>query len=172
MVRYIMFFLLLTGCLLVSGCGYQLANRPGGVSPLTGKTVAIQPFANRVYRPHLEAVLTRQMVDEFALRSGGLVATEEHAELLVEGAVTGYTVAQIAYSATDVSMQKRLTLTAEATLKDRKSQKVLWKGTLSLFQDYPSVNDLALQQNAQDAALVEVCRRLAEGFHEKMSAAF
>lgn len=172
MVRTVVCLLLLAGCLLVAGCGYQLANRPESSSPLVGKTVSIPLFANRIYRPQVEAVLTRQMVEEFSQRSGGLVVSEEHAELVVEGAVTGYTTAQVAYFATDTAALMRLTLTAEATLKERKSQRILWKGSLSHFQDYPAVIDLALQQNAQDDALRETCRRLAEKFYQQMNSAF
>lgn len=173
MVRYVFCLLLLAGCLPMVGCGYQLANRPGSSSPLVGKTVFIPLFANRIYRPQVEAVLTRQMMEEFAQRSGGLVVSaEEKAELVVEGVVIGYTTGQVAYSATDTAALKRLTLTAEATLRERKSQRIIWKGSLSIFQDYPAVADLALQQSAQEEALRETCRRLAEEFYQQMNGAF
>jgi outer membrane lipopolysaccharide assembly protein LptE/RlpB len=172
MGKFIIAKLVLVGFLLISGCGYQLANRPDSTSPFTGKTVAIPLFANMIYRPHVEAVLTQSVVDEFAQRSGGEVVAEEKAELVVNGAVTGYNSTQVAYSEFDRAKQNRLTVAAEAVLRERRTERVLWKGTLRLFQDYPASSDLALQQNSQDAALREVCRRLAEQFYQQMSSAF
>jgi outer membrane lipopolysaccharide assembly protein LptE/RlpB len=172
MGKFIIGKLVLVSFLFISGCGYQLANRPDSTSPITGKTVAIPLFANKVYRPHVEAVLTQSMVDEFAHRSGGGVVAEESAELVVKGAVTTYNSTQVAYSEFDRAKQNRLTVAAEAVLRERRTQRVLWKGALSLFQDYPANSDLALQQNSQDAALRDVCRRLAEQFYQQMSSAF
>jgi hypothetical protein len=57
---------------------------------MAGKTIAIPMWRSKSYRPNLEAVLTGSLVDEFALRSGGMVVAEDAAELLLTGTIVSY----------------------------------------------------------------------------------
>jgi hypothetical protein len=134
-------------------------------------------WTNKSYRPNLEAVLTGYLIDEFAFRSGGKVAAVDAADLLLTGTIIAYTTAAASYTAADQVKEYRVTMTIDAALTEKRSEKVLWKGRLSAGQDYPTTDytipqHIALQQNSEDAALQEVCRKLARELFHKMSENF
>jgi hypothetical protein len=60
----------------------------------------------------------------------------------------------------------------EAVLMEKGSRKTLWKGVESQSQDYPVNPALALQQNSEEAAIREVCRKLSEQLYQKITQDF
>lgn len=170
-------FLALAVSFSLGGCGYHLSGTAGNPSLISGKTLAIPMWTNKSYRPNLEAVLTGKLIDEFALRSGGKVVAEDAADLILTGTIVSYTTTVVSYTAADQAREYRAVMTVDATLTEKRSQKVLWKGSLSAGQDYPTADytipqHIALQQNSEDAALQEVCRKLAGELFNKMSENF
>jgi outer membrane lipopolysaccharide assembly protein LptE/RlpB len=160
-------FLLIVGAALC-GCGYYPVRGVAEPGSGTARGVHIPIFANKSYRPGLEATLTTSLVEEFSKRSGGMVVGEEAAELVLSGAVLSYSVVPVSYTAADRIREYRSSLRVEATLTDRQSRKVLWKGELSVSREYPAnVANISLQQNSEEAAVREICRNLAEQIFEK-----
>lgn len=158
----------LGACLASAGCGYRPAGQGDGLQVLQGKTIAIPLFASKAYRPGLETLLTEGLVQEFALRSGGKVVTEEgDADLLLSGTVTAYTSNPVSYTAADQIKEYRAEMTVTVALRDRASRKVLWQASLTENQDYPVETDIALQLNREKAAIREVCRNLARRIYVK-----
>jgi len=196
----IIYSMALVAFCLLGGCGYHLAGGTHASSLIAGKTIAIPMWSNKTYRPNLEAILTDSLVNEFALRNGGMVVSEDAAELVLTGTIVSYTTVAASYkvgrevdeSGKIVPVEKvreyRKTMKVDATLTEKRSEKVLWKGTLSEFQDYPSrintedpnsnglqpenPNSIALQQNSDDAALREICRKIAQQLFQNMSENF
>lgn len=181
--------LLLLICCCVSGCGYRLAGDDGISSPLRGKTIAVPILVNKTYRPNLETILAGSLREQIAWRSGGRnAAAAESADLILTGAVLTYTSTPISYSGDDRIKEYRATMSVEVSLVDRVSGEVMWKGTRSSVQDYPVIdfpinnrpisdritpqNRIALQQNSEDAAVREICRRLAQDIYEKVTDRF
>lgn len=180
--------LLLLVCVLSSGCGYHFAGGENSGVSLRGKTIAVPMFANRALRPNLETVLTGALRDEAAWRSGGKRADAETADLIVTGTVLSYASTPVSYTADDRIREYRAAITAEASLRNRLTGEVLWKGTQTLSQEYPVVdfplanrplaervapeNRIALQQNSEETAVREICRKLAQDFYEKMNDGF
>lgn len=158
--------------LVISGCGYQLASQAGDSRLVAGKRIAIPVFASKSYRPNMEATLTASLVDEVARRSGGMAVREAEADLVLTGTILSYATVPISYSAADTVKTYRSTLVVEAMLLDKGSRKVLWKGVESQSQDYPANSAIALQQNSEDAAIREVCRKLAETIYQKITQDF
>src|SRR6266508_4569482 len=80
---------------LAGGCGYSL----GGNLPPHIKTVAVPIFRNLTQQPAIENVVTSGVVNTFA--SGGRlkVVPAERADSLLEGEITGYNIAAIAFDA-------------------------------------------------------------------------
>ncbi len=156
--------------LFLAGCGYHLSGHHASI--VAGKGVAIPVFSNRSYKPNLETALTGALVDEFALRSGGTVVREDAAELILSGSVVSYESIPVSYSADDKIRQYRAVVTAEAVLREKGSGKILWKGELSRGEDYPANANLALQQNSEDAAIREACRKLSRDVYEKTTENF
>ena len=158
--------------LFSGGCGYQLSGTSTFSPAVAGKKVAIPMFGNKSYRSNVGAVLTESLVDEFARRSGGKVVATEAADLLLSGSVVSYTTSAVAYSADDRVKVYRAVLAAEAALTEKSTRKVIWKGTVSFDQDYPVNLDIALQQNSEDAAIREICRKISQQVYQKISEGF
>lgn len=166
-----MLCLLLVGVTFVSGCGYH---HIGGVgSPSEGKGgIHVRIFTNKTSRSGLEAVVTQSIIDEVAKHSGGNSVDEASADRILAGAVTSYRVAAVSYTAADRIAGYRATMALAANLVERQTGKVLWKGEISGSQDYPANADITLQQNNENAAVVEISRRLAEQLHEQIQEDF
>ncbi len=177
-MRKIILLLAFAVICLLSGCGYHLASEALTPSLTAGKTIAIPMWRNKSFRMNLETVMTGSLVDEFAMRSGGMVVAEEAADLLLTGTIVNYSEAALSYFASDLVSEYRMTMTVEAVLSDKRSQKVLWKGKLEASQDFPALsnpnvpNRMALQQNNEDAALLEISRKIAQKLYQKMSENF
>lgn len=155
----------------VGGCGYRAARIGGEGSALADKTVHVDIFTNKSYRPNVEAVLTNSLIDEFVRREGSR-AVEAGGDLTLSGAVVSYGTAAVSYTATDTVKEYRATVTVEATLRRSDSRQVLWKGSLSAYQDFPANDDLVLQQNSEEQAIAVICRRLARELTLRMSENF
>ncbi len=159
-LRTLLQLLAATSLLLVGGCGYFAVGERDGL--LAGRPLHVAIFANRTTRPRLETVLAKSMRREIARLSPASLVGEERAELILGGAVTSVVTAPVAYSASDRVREYRLTLQTDATLTERRSGKVLWKGTETGVAEYPVNQELALQLNAEEAALKEASERLSE----------
>jgi outer membrane lipopolysaccharide assembly protein LptE/RlpB len=155
---------------LVGGCGYRQVAQRGPLSEANGVNVTL--FANRSYRPGVEGILARDLVDEFALRSGGKVLPGEKAQLELTGVVLSYGTLPVSYTAQDTIKEYRAVITVQATLRELQTQKVLWKGDLAGEQTFPVNANIALQQNAEEAAIAKICRRLSEDIWQKIGERF
>lgn len=166
--------LLLIGiaCSFIGGCGYRHVGYGEGRLESGAKTITIPLFANKSYRSNLEVIISASLVDEFAKRSGGKVVSGENADLQLSGTVESYTVVPVAYTSFDTIKEYRITIAVKAALKEKASQKVLWRGELNDTQTYPVFSDIALQQNAEEAAIREICRKISQRLYQKLSEDF
>jgi outer membrane lipopolysaccharide assembly protein LptE/RlpB len=160
----------LLALLLISGCGYHAVSKRGPLGDANGVNVAL--FANRTYRPTLEGILARDLVDQMALRTGGKVLPPEQAQLELTGTILSYNTVPVSYTSRDTIQEYRTVISVQAMLRDQQSKKVLWKGDLTESQTFPMHVSIALQQNAEEAAARKVCRRLSEEIWQKISEQF
>jgi outer membrane lipopolysaccharide assembly protein LptE/RlpB len=158
-----LFVYLLLGivCCSLSGCGYHAADWSSSQHARAGKTVAIPLFANRTFKPNLEAVLANALIDEFAKRSG-LSVVPSGADLTLSGEVLSYSLTAISYSYDDTVKEYSAAMRITATLRKNSNRQILWKGELLREQAFPANTDIALQQNAEDEAIGEICSKLAQ----------
>jgi outer membrane lipopolysaccharide assembly protein LptE/RlpB len=160
----------LLALLVSSGCGYHAVAKRSPLADANGVNVIL--FANKSYRPGLEGVLGRELVDELALRTGGRVLSGEEAQLELTGVVTSYTTLPVSYTSQDTIKEYRTVIKVEATLREKLTQKVVWKGDLTEDQTFPVDPNIALQQNAEAAASERICRRLSEDIWRKIGERF
>ena len=168
--RALILGMLLAALPTLGGCGYRLATARGPLATANGVNVVM--FGNKSLRPGVEGVLARDLVDELALRTGGKVLSGDQAQLELTGVVLTYATVPVSYTSIDLIKEYRTEIKVESTLRDKGSQKVLWKGELSDSQTFPVNNNLALQQNAEEAATAKVCRMLSEEIWQKISEQF
>lgn len=126
-----------------------------------GKAVSIPVFANKTFKPNLESALANAVIDQFAKSSGFRVARSANADMTLSGEVVSYSTTAVAYSSIDNVTEYKAFMRLVATLRRNSNQQVLWKGELSWDQTYPANQSIALQENAENAAIEEICRRLA-----------
>jgi hypothetical protein len=118
------------------GCGY----RPLGAAPPDPQvrpTLAIPLFANRSTEVGLEAIFANALINAFA-QTGAVkvVPGDGNAELVLEGQVRSVDNASVAFDSVTKSTVRRLTLRVELTLRRKKGDKVLWKDTQIMQEDY------------------------------------
>ena len=155
---------------LVSGCGYHPVVMRGPLAGANGVDVTL--FVNKSYRPGLSAILARDLVDQFALRTGGGVLPADQAELELSGVILSYATVPVSYSALDTIKEYKTVISVQATLREKRTLKVLWKGELVEEQAYPVNANLALQQNAEEAATARISSRLSERIWQKTGERF
>jgi hypothetical protein len=151
----------------LSGCGYRPIVHDTEAVFGEGKTVSIPIFVNKTYKPNLENILANDLVDEFAKRKGLRIVSSEAADYTLTGEVVSYGIGLVSFSAFDAIKEYRSTMKVLATFRKNSTQRVLWKKEVTWSQDYPSSADIALQQNAEDAAIQEICRHLAQQIYLK-----
>lgn len=140
-----------------------------GRGEVAGKSFEVSIFANRSYRPNIEAMLTDLLVDELVKREGDKVV-EKGGDLAVSGAILSYGTSAVSYTATatataETVKEYRAAITAEVALRKAATGQVLWKGNLTATQDFPANDDPVLQQNSEEAAIREISRKLARDIY-------
>jgi len=156
----------------MAGCGYHSINRESSARFGDGKTVSIPIFANKTYKPNLEIALVNDLIDEFSRRRGLRVVDSEASDYTLSGEVLTYYKLPISYTAYDIVKEYKATMTVTAALRRNSTKQVAWKGELSWSQDFPASSDIAIQQNSEDAAILEISRRLAQQLFLKISSDF
>ena len=146
--------------LVVTGCGYHVMRPARGGAGLEGKTLEVSIFANRSFRPNIEAILTDILVDELVKREGTRLV-ESGGDLVLSGTVLSYGTMAVSYTAADEVKEYRATAAAEVKLRRNDTGQVVWKAVLASSQDFPANDDLVFQQNSEDAAIREICRKMA-----------
>jgi hypothetical protein len=162
-------FLLFTQLL---GCGYRPISRDSESRFGEGKTVSIPLFANKTYRPNIENTLLNSLVDEFAKRRGLRIADKEVSDYTLSGELLTYDKNAVSYTGKDIVKEYTAIISLTATLRKNSTQQIIWRGQLSWSQDFPASSDIAIQQNSEEAAIQEICRRLAQQLYLKTSEDF
>jgi outer membrane lipopolysaccharide assembly protein LptE/RlpB len=168
----LLFLLLLALCSLLPGCGYRPIARDSESRFGEGKTVSIPLFANKTYRPNLENILLNNLVDEFSRRRGLRIVEKEASDYTLSGDLLSYDKNAVSYTGKDIVKEYTAVMSLTATLRKNSTQRIVWRGTLSWSQDFPASSDIAFQQNSEDAAVQEICRRLAQQLYLKISEDF
>lgn len=154
--------LLLSLVTLTGGCGYRPLNSTITRDNGALKSIYIPVFVNRSFRPNLEISLANSLTEQFARRRGEWRIAGESADYILSGTIVGYDRTAVAYTRQDTVAEYRATITTEITLKKNGAVNALFKRRLSQFQHFPASNDIGVQQSGEDAAIQQVCTRMAE----------
>jgi hypothetical protein len=122
--------------LTLAGCGYRPVGT-GTLAPGGRPVIAIPLFGNRSTEVGLESVFANAFVETFS-QSGALRVTPrpEEADLVLEGKVASLELSSVAFLDSDRSLERRVTIQVELSLKNRKTGKIVWKNTEVLTDDY------------------------------------
>ena len=126
-----------------AGCGYRLAGT-GSVLPEHVRVIAVVPFSNRTERPEIEQRVTEAVAQELSRRGGyEVVADPAKADALLEGVVTSYRTIPVEFTSEGRESRTEATLTIQATLRDTKSDVVLWNQSGLIFKEQFDVSEAA-----------------------------
>lgn len=162
MGRVFIFGLLLSGILLLAGCGvYSFTG-----ASIDGKTIRIQTMENRAQNvvPTLSANLTDQIRSRILSQTGLAPVNTENADYDISGVITGYQFTVTGVSENQQASQNRLTITLQVTFKNRLDPKADFTQTFSRFGDFPASQSI----QAAEARLIEsIGKELADDIFNK-----
>jgi len=152
----------LAALLFTQGCGYHFVGIGHGL-PVDVRSIAIPIFANQTNQTGIESVVARALVDKFTSAKRLSLTGEDSADALLTGTVKSFITSPLTVtSGTQVTTGYRATLTIEATLQRRRDGKVLWKGEVSEWRNYPVASDLAITEARKKEAIRQISELLAE----------
>lgn len=162
--------------LLIAGCGYSTGSR----LPSYVKTIYIPTFINRIdvtqevtdrygyklYKPGMEIDLTNAVVNRF-IYYGKLkvVKTEDEADLVLKGELSGYQRDPLAYSPDTQEVEEyRLTILANINLIDKKAGEISWdESNFGGDTTYYTSGSLAVsEETAIRNAVNDLARRIVD----------
>jgi outer membrane lipopolysaccharide assembly protein LptE/RlpB len=114
--------LLLLGVTL-GGCGYTVH----GTLPSHINTVAVPIFRNRTVEPAIEGFITRAVVEAFSTNGRLKVVGTDRADAILDGEITSYSIASIAFDQNSNVRQYRLVITVNLRMRDVRSNTLLFQ---------------------------------------------
>jgi len=122
---------LLACALLLSGCLYKFT---GGGLPSNIRTVYVDLFDNSTPYDFLRSDVQRQLQDQLPRNLGLRLASQQTADAIVRGKLSGYDEAVTNFDPNAPggrinSNQTRVQITFDAEIFDVKADKVIWQGT-------------------------------------------
>jgi outer membrane lipopolysaccharide assembly protein LptE/RlpB len=147
--------------LCLTACGYRFTGSGGGSRLAPQQTL----WVSFIDSPSAQIVLRRALLDEcHALRGITPSGSAAAADLRISGILKSYSNRPMSYLPDDQVKEYRLTIEAELELFRKGETVPLWKGVLKSHQDYPANSNLALQRNAEEAALSAASHIMAQNF--------
>lgn len=157
---------------MLAGCGYQLVGGTAG-RPSDIHSLAIPIFSNRTIEEGIEREITRALVEKFTSAKRIPVMGEEGADSILWGTVRSFSSSPIIVTLqTQTVTEYRATLTIEFVVKKGKDGKVLRKGEMSEWRNYPVSANLAATENSKKEAIRQISVLLAERIHEAILSDF
>jgi outer membrane lipopolysaccharide assembly protein LptE/RlpB len=114
--------LLLLGVTL-GGCGYTVH----GTLPSHINTVAVPIFRNRTVEPAIEGFITRAVVEAFSTNGRLKVVGTDRADAILDGEITSYSIASIAFDQNANVRQYRLVVTVNLRMRDVRRNTLLFQ---------------------------------------------
>ncbi len=156
--------------LTVTGCGYTT----GSLLPKNYRTIAIQPFKNKVsyisenaralYVPLLETNVRTAIIDRFLFDGNLHIAEADKADLLMEGDLIGLTQDSLRTDVNQNIQEYHARVIVSLKLTDTVTHKVLWEepsfaGEVTYFTTGPQAQS---QSAALATALTDLATRVVE----------
>jgi hypothetical protein len=111
--------------LLVSLAGCSYSPNPALFPPHL-KTLAVPVFENRTTEPNLDQEVTQAVVNRFVANNRLRVVSEGEADLVVSGAVVGYTNSVFGFNAREQAQEYQVAVTVAVRVKDRVKNREMW----------------------------------------------
>ncbi len=146
-----------------AACGYRLAGR-NLLLPPEVRTIGIPPFVNATRRPEIEQRITERVTQTFVSRGGyRAVPSEEGADVILKGEVTGYDVNPVNVGSDGRATRYEVVVSAKVELRDAASEKVYFRSDHFVFKrQYDVPRTAATFSDREIEAIDQVARDFAE----------
>ncbi len=150
-------------CLMLWGCGYQMAGK--GASQLSPhlNTVAIPVLENNSPEPTIQLPLTEALrlafITDGRLR---LVNNKAGADLLITGTVTNYWIRAVAFNDLDVATEYWVYIEADVLVQDQVKNQVYLKQKLKTRWDYVADFRIVSTEASRQEALAQTYRVISQ----------
>lgn len=169
------FILFLSFLFLINGCGYSTKS----LLPADQRNIYVEPFLNqinitaetsqksayRIYRPLLEADITKVVIDRFIYDGNLKITSFEKADLVLSGQLVDYNRQPLRYLSGDNVEEYRLNVVVNMQLKDAKNDVLIWEENNFIGDTtYFTSGSLA---KSEDTAITEAVKDLARRIVER-----
>ncbi|MDO9527822.1 MAG: LptE family protein [Syntrophales bacterium] len=159
---------------LAAGCGYHFSPAGDHIDKRL-ETVFVDNFSNNTSEANVENYFRNSFIDQF--RKGSrfkLVNSKNLADTVLKGSINSLVTPHLAYSASKLAKENRVTVTMEVVFEERETKKIIWANkNLSENEDYlvdesnPNTTETnrttALKKLAEDTA-EKTYRYIMSGF--------
>ena len=146
---------------LLIGCGYGFAGSGGPPKGLD--TIFVRLIENQTAEIGAEIILTDQLKNEFIRKYKGEIVAEEEAEGILSGRITGIRSWTVARRNAQSSLEKRVSVTIDLTLKNQAGEVIWFTRGMSGSEVYAvSQTDKSQTESNKRDAIELVCLRLGE----------
>jgi hypothetical protein len=163
---------LLLAVLMPIGCGYRFAAGEETAGPAI-RTIFVEVFANKTSEAHAENIFRTAFINRF-VQSGRfkLGSSRGEADAVCRGTIRSLKASPLAYKASNLAAEERLTITLEISLEERESGRVIWSdGSFTGTGDY-TVTSVGVTEASRKKALVKLAGDTAERAYRLMIAGF
>lgn len=114
-------------------------------------------FAPQYQNPNLSPDFTNDLQDIFNSRTKLALTTNDDADLVIEGEITGYQTSAVAIQANEIAAKNRLTVTVRVRYENSKDETKSFDRSFSAYEDFDANQTL---QQAEDIILVNILEQL------------
>lgn len=157
MNKLIKIFLFVGVCFSAMNC-YTLSG--SSIDP-NWQTIKIATFPNFApyQNPNLSQQFTNAVQDIFNQRTKLSLTTDDNADLLIDGEITGYQQSSVAIQANEIAGKNRLTVSVRVRYQNTKDETKSFDKSFSAYEDFESTQTL---QQAEGALLDSIIEQLTE----------
>jgi hypothetical protein len=159
--------LLLILCLATVGCGYHFAGT-GGQAPGDIKSIAVDVLQNNTAEIGLESVFTNAILNEFIRWKRLPIKPRKEADGVLGGSIAEIKIREVSHVDSTRTLTSRVTITLKLTLKRVETDEILWKKTLSYYDEYVETGSALDTALLRRQATNQIAEFLAEKIHIDM----
>jgi hypothetical protein len=164
--------LMVLTALLLAGCGYSLQGGRGSFAPGV-RTVFVDVFTNKTSEANADSIFriafSNQIVQNGHFK---LARSPEEADAIFRGTILGLQSSPLAYKASNLSAEDRITVTMQISFEERASGKVFWSNdAYTGTGDYP-VTTVGATEDSRRNALTKLANDTAERAYRLMMSDF
>jgi len=145
-----------SGCGSISG-GYSLSG--SSILP-EWKTIYIAPFNNQalLQNPAFSQELNLTLQDAFRNRTKLDLSSNDEADLVIEGEITGYDVAPMSVQSNDIAAENRLTVNIKVRYINNVDETKSFEKTYTAFENFPGTQMLSDVESSITPNIINLLR--------------